>query len=402
MVTLELESGDGLDVRHFDIQESMSSGFTVAVIANGADDLDMASIKGKSASLALQTGTSGRRTWSGVVSNIAQTAVEPDGASSYSLIIAPGTGLMKKRKNQRIFKHQSAPDIARKILADWKIEPTMNVDAASHPQLEHRVQYGESDLAFLGRILHEAGIAYHFAQGAGGKSTMVLTDKPHEAEPTRKDLPFLRSSSLAEAQAHVSDVSIHLEVAAGKVTTRDHDFRRPNYKLGNTQTSGSGVESQNRGAPLPPRPLQRSLQRRRRRHAGRRQGGRVPPQRQGDRGARHAAAGGAARTLHGHHLQHHRLRSRPGRDLHHPGAPAPGGPRQEAAGAPVPHQRDRRQHLARAGRGGAGRQALPPAARGRRARPRSRRPRSRASTARSRRWWSAPKARTSTPTSTGA
>ena len=57
----------------------------------------------------------------------------------------------------------SVPDIAIALLAEYEIVPALRLDRAAFPRHEYRVQYGETDLAFLSRLLEEAGIAFVFA-----------------------------------------------------------------------------------------------------------------------------------------------------------------------------------------------------------------------------------------------
>jgi len=160
----------------------------------------------------------------------------------YSILIVPAFWLLGKRKNHRVFSHKSVPDIAKAIFTDWHIEAKLKIDAGSYPKLEYRVQYGESDLDFVRRQLADVGISLFFEHD-GAKTSVVLSDKPHTADPKHTLSPFLRSSSGAEGQDHFSHVSITNDVAAGKVTMTDHDFRRPTYTLAGTH-AGEGGDAQ--------------------------------------------------------------------------------------------------------------------------------------------------------------
>ncbi len=51
-----------------------------------------------------------------------------------------------------------------------------------HPRLEYRVQYGESDFAFLCRILEEAGISFTFVDEGEKGSVLRFYDAPHASE----------------------------------------------------------------------------------------------------------------------------------------------------------------------------------------------------------------------------
>jgi type VI secretion system secreted protein VgrG len=240
---LSFESGDELDVRHFSVAESMSAAFHVEVVAMGREDVDLHAIAGHAAAFAIDA-RGGRRVWSGVCSRIAQTQVEPDGLSTYSLRIVPALWLLTQRVNHRIFQHASALDIAKTLLAEWRVETVLRVDAGAHPKLESRVQYGESDYDFLRRVLVEAGISFFFIAGDNDEMKLVLADAPQSgAVRAGGPLPFLRSPSGAERSAYVTDVVLNAEVFSGRATVRDYDFRRPSYRVTGTHATDLSPES---------------------------------------------------------------------------------------------------------------------------------------------------------------
>jgi type VI secretion system secreted protein VgrG len=227
-VTLHLASGDELSVRQFAVFEAISSSFHIDLIALGREDFDLHGAAGHKASFRLAT-NHGSRLWTGICATITQTNVEPDGLSSYSLRLAPDLWLLTHRRNHRVFQHLSAPEIAKKLLHDWHIEPVLQL-SERHPKLELRVQYGESDYDFLRRLLAEAGISFYFGTD-DDKTRLILSDAPQTNEPQHeKPIPYHRESGGQGAHAaHVTDVSLMARVHAKHSTFRDHDFRRPHY-----------------------------------------------------------------------------------------------------------------------------------------------------------------------------
>jgi type VI secretion system secreted protein VgrG len=218
-----------LTVARFSVLEKISTLFRVELVVLSADpDIDPGAVVGQpamfSASNQLRT-----RVWSGVCSAMRQIEAEPDGLSTYSISIVPTLWLLTQRRNHRIFSHLSAPEIAKKLLEEWQIEADFRV-SDPHPRLEQRVQYGESDHAFLCRILEEAGISFFFEDDIESGSRLVLHDRPNTAPPRAAGrLPFQTLS--VEAPEHVRDVRIRLETRPGQRTIRDYDFRRPRLPL---------------------------------------------------------------------------------------------------------------------------------------------------------------------------
>ncbi|WP_438009986.1 type VI secretion system tip protein TssI/VgrG [Sorangium sp. So ce321] len=233
---LTFESGEtSLSVRQFAVQEAVSELFTVSVLAmSRRPDLDMDSFIGQAASLRIETGilhaALDARLWEGVCSQVEQVQPEPTGLSTYSLTIVPKLWLLTQRRGQRIYQHLSIPEIADRLLAEWAIVPVWKVDRAACPKLEIRMQHGESDYAFLSRLLEEAGIAFTLPDNGATKTTLTFSDKLH-VEPPRRALPFVDNPNEASQKEFVTQVRLTHEVRPGKVTMRDNEFRKPRLEL---------------------------------------------------------------------------------------------------------------------------------------------------------------------------
>src|SRR5262249_22994452 len=157
MSILELSFASGessLSVRTFSVRESLSGLFTATLTARSPhDDIDLETIVGQPAMFRIVSGLAwahvDTRLWSGVCSDMALVPSAPRARSPYALPTAPTVCLPTQRRNNRLFSHASVPEIVGKILDEWKIEHAFRVDASLHPKLELRVQYGESDHAFI-------------------------------------------------------------------------------------------------------------------------------------------------------------------------------------------------------------------------------------------------------------
>jgi type VI secretion system secreted protein VgrG len=247
MPLLELSFASGeesLSVRRFSVHEGMSNLFGVSMWARSPnDDIDLESIVGKPASFRLGSGVvhldRGDRRWSGVCSSMELIQVETTsaavglGLATYFLRIVPRLWLLGQRRNHRMFQHLSIPDIVDKILAEWQIQPTWKIDRPQYPALELRIQYGESDFAFVSRLLEEAGIAYYFHDAEKGPSELVLHDAPQSVEPRAGlPLPYVDNPNQSAEKEFVTHVRLTHEVRPGRHTIRDFDFRRsPTYQL---------------------------------------------------------------------------------------------------------------------------------------------------------------------------
>jgi type VI secretion system secreted protein VgrG len=97
------------------------------------------------------------------------------------------------------------------------------------------VQYNESDLAFVARLLEDEGISYHFENGAGA-CLLVLSDG--DQGKARLD-PFEPLGSHVSAR-HVGAVKLGARLRERKVKLGDYDWRKPRLDLAAEAKAGSG------------------------------------------------------------------------------------------------------------------------------------------------------------------
>ena len=258
MPILELSFAGGetsLSVRHFAVHEAVSSLFMVSVVARSeSPSIDLEGIVGQPASLRVVSGYAyarlgGARLWSGVVSTIEQVqAVQPNAGgpqlSSYSLRIVPKLWLLTQRRNYKIFQHLSIPDILDQVLDAWSVERAWEIDRGSYPKLEYKVQYGETDYAFMSRLLEEAGISFTFPDDDAKGSKLTFSDKL-ETNPQRPGGPlsFVDNPSRSSEKEYVSEVRLLHAVKPGAQVIRDYDFRNPSFALLGEAPKAAGTEA---------------------------------------------------------------------------------------------------------------------------------------------------------------
>ena len=254
MSILELSFASGessLSVRKFSVREAMSGLFTVSLTARSPnDDIDLETIVGKPAMFRVVSGVAwahvDTRAWSGVCSEMELTRVEPSGLSTYALTLVPSAWMLTQRQNNRLFQHRSVPEIVGTILDEWQIEHELRLEQDRYPKLELRVQYGESDHAFVSRLLEEAGVSSYFEDDLIEGSRLVLHDRPHTSEARHAlPIPFLDDPTMAKAaeREYLTEVRIGNKVRPGKLTIRDFDFRRPGFALFGESPPHAGPEA---------------------------------------------------------------------------------------------------------------------------------------------------------------
>ena len=166
------------------------------------------------------------RTWSGVCQHIEQLVAEDSatGRSTYAIEIVPRAWFLTQRRNHRIFQQKSEPQIALALLEEWSVDVETELALEDYPTRDYRVQFAESDFAFLSRLLEDAGITYYF-EHRDDRMVMVLSDEPTARSP-RPSLRFVETPMTTD-QELVTGVRIVRRVRPGRYTQRDVDYRRP-------------------------------------------------------------------------------------------------------------------------------------------------------------------------------
>ncbi len=224
-----------LSVSRASAHEAISALYRVFVWARSSDpSLDLEALLGQPATLRAVSGRAfarldGVRRWSGIVSYAEQLQAEPTGLSTYQIQIVPSLWLLTQRRNHRVFQHVTVPEIAARLLSEWGIDAAWEIDPGVYPKLELRVQYGESDYAFLCRLLEEAGIAFTFPEDGAAAGKVSFSDGLGQGA-SQSDGPRLLWCSDdvrgAVDRAIVSRVRLSHEVRPGAFTLGDYDFTR--------------------------------------------------------------------------------------------------------------------------------------------------------------------------------
>jgi type VI secretion system secreted protein VgrG len=223
-----------LAVLSFEADETLSTPFTLVATTAPLPELDVdaASLAGQAACFHLHLGAGETRFFDGIVTEV---RAWEEGAGEMRrrvrLTLRPKLWRLGKIVRSRIFQELSVPEIVKQVLDEGGVEHRATLSGL-HPKRTYCVQYRESDLAFVSRLLEDEGIFWFFEHDAGSH-VMVLGDAPGVHAPIRGDrtLPFREPSRMATSLDHVDLFSSTRELRPGKVTLRDFDPRRPGLDL---------------------------------------------------------------------------------------------------------------------------------------------------------------------------
>ena len=238
---------DDLKVLRFDSTERLSDPFTLHVeLASRDPHLDFDSIVGQPAAFTMR-GPEGDRFLHGVVAEFEQGSATAE-HYFYEVVVRPRLWLLDSRINCRIFQSQDIQKIITTVLQEHGLLAGQDFEfrlAGVHPTREYCVQYRESDLAFISRLLEEEGVFYAFVSDPD-RSKLVFGDSSSVHEDIDGD-PELRmappgglvSPDLAE---QVFDLRFSQRVCPGAFATTDYEFKQPTLDLLASQQADRNAE----------------------------------------------------------------------------------------------------------------------------------------------------------------
>lgn len=167
-----------LDVLAFEGKEGLSQPFTYRIEFTSTDgDIAAEKMLGQNASFSLHGAPQNAskrgsnvpangplRTLHGVVTSFKRLSGSADEAR-YEITLQPHLALLGQGRQFRIYQHQSVPQIVESILRsrhNFEGQDFLFSLVREYPKREQVMQYGESDLAFISRLLADVGIWYRF------------------------------------------------------------------------------------------------------------------------------------------------------------------------------------------------------------------------------------------------
>jgi len=170
----------------------------------------------------------------GVVAHVEQD--DPKGRFTlYRLLLVPQLSLLAYRKNSRIFQNLSVPEIITAIFNDAGIPSDLFqfVLRYNYEPIEYCVQYRESDLNFVSRLMEEEGIFYFFKHEFESH-VMVMADdvSVHQTITEPAMVPFhANEGGLVSERDVITKFNYREALKTGNVMIRDFDFTRPMLTL---------------------------------------------------------------------------------------------------------------------------------------------------------------------------
>lgn len=229
---------DKLVLTRFEGIEGLGELFEFRVEALSTDsNIDFDQALGRNSSVHLNTSDSAGRDFSGVLTQARSLGKRGD-YYAYSLVLRPWLWLLSLTSDCRIFPNMKPIDIIKQVFQDRGFTDILDLTAQDYPTLEYTVQYRETDLNFVLRLMEEYGIYYYFEfeKGDGGSPSihyLVLADSTtHMPLPNLSKVVYLPSSAAERRDTQqFNDWTKIRAMVSGVFALNDYNYESPGAQL---------------------------------------------------------------------------------------------------------------------------------------------------------------------------
>jgi len=167
------------------------------------------------------------RYFSGFVNHFAQSARDPR-FTYYQMEVVPWLWFLSRTADCRIFQNKTIPDIITKVFADLGFTDFRSALQGTYEPREYCVQYRETALNFVSRLMEQYGIFYFF-EHERDKHTLVLADSPsvHQPCPEQPRVRYTYVTGALEDEDSITHWAVRQELRPGKYALTDYNFETP-------------------------------------------------------------------------------------------------------------------------------------------------------------------------------
>ncbi|MFT3925143.1 MAG: type VI secretion system tip protein TssI/VgrG [Myxococcales bacterium] len=244
-VTVESVLGpDVFLLEHLHGREELSTPFSYAVtLLSLKSDIKLSQLLGQAMTITFQAAEDKPRYIHGHVTDMLAIG-NHGGYFRYQLTLHPWIWFLSQTTNCRIFQEKTVPDILRDLLKERGIPAVDEQFTETYRVCEYTVQYRESDLNFISRLMEREGI-YYFFRHEKDKHTLVLADNigAHQPTPGWETVPYYPpNANMRRERDHIDEWSFGESVRSTQFVLNDYDFKRPRADLHAKVFAGGGYE----------------------------------------------------------------------------------------------------------------------------------------------------------------
>ena len=232
-VSVSPDPGFALNFERMEAIEQLGRPFLINLeVSSTQSKSQLLTLLGSSVTVTLKGGVNGTRYYNGILSRIVYTGLS-GGAARYHLELRPWIWVLSRTQDCRIFQNMSVFDIIRQVFsgAGFTDFADKRQAQAGSQTLDFCVQYRETSLDFVTRLMEQYGIYYFFTH-ENGKHTLNFADDPKSHTAVTPAIPRMAQMTEFRAMAdHVWSFNADWRLQPGKTSARDYNFTTPSADL---------------------------------------------------------------------------------------------------------------------------------------------------------------------------
>lgn len=233
LVDVDTPLGSALWFRQMTGTEALSSNFEFDVTFHSKQSgLSAKAMLGQPVTLKVETEGKSVRHFNGICTRFASSGREGEHLL-YSAKLRPWLWIASRRTDCRIFQKMTVPEIIKKVL-DLYQHPMQPKLTKTYRQWDYCVQYQESDLNFVMRLMEHEGIYFYFEHSASNHTLVFADDMDasHSALPGKSSINYFGvDAGAVVSEEHFNSWVVREEIDSGEYFTDDYDFEHPSSEL---------------------------------------------------------------------------------------------------------------------------------------------------------------------------
>ncbi len=207
-----------------------------------AGKVDAKKLLGQGVTISLKLQDGSHRYFHGIVSRFSEHGRD-ERFVTYRAEVVPWLWFLSLGTDCRIFQDKSVPEIVRDYFEELGFSDfRVALSPSRYTKLDYCVQYRETHLAFISRLMEKEGIFYYF-EHENGKHTMVIADANGDCKPcpNQAKVRYGPEGGAGEREDLIVDWTTEEELRPGKFTMRDFHFEMPSKSLEVTEETTAKV-----------------------------------------------------------------------------------------------------------------------------------------------------------------
>jgi len=225
---------DVLLIRQLKIHEELGRPFEMILDLSSQDAaIDFSKILGQKVTITLDIPNNAHRYFNGYVQEFVQTSFDvPSAIFTYQAVVVPWISLLALTSDCRVFQNMTVPQILKQIFSDFGFSACRDSLTQQYPYKKMCVQYRETALNFVNRLMEQEGI-YYFFEHVDGEHTLVLCDSTtcHKPYPGYETIPYLSKEANRLDIEHIQTWTLNQRLQPSSFSLNDYDYANPKTVL---------------------------------------------------------------------------------------------------------------------------------------------------------------------------